>query len=59
MDIKEIKSTEVSEMYDFLQGLEDYGHIYHYPPEKLNKPFKKMMEGIEEIQQMMKDSFDM
>ena len=58
MDIKEIKSTEVSEMYDFLEGLQDYGHIYHYPPEKLDEPFKKIMEGIDEIQQLMKDSFE-
>lgn len=59
MDIKEIKKEEVSEMYDFLEGLQDYGHIYHYPPEKLNEPFKKIMEGIEEIQQLMNDSFEM
>ena len=59
MDIKEIKSTEVSDMYDFLQGLEDYGHIYHYPPEKLDEPFKKIMERIEEVQQLMNDSFEM
>jgi hypothetical protein len=59
MDIKEIKKEEVSEMYDFLKGLQDYGHIYHYPPEKLDDPFKKIMEGIKEIQQLMEDSFDM
>ena len=46
-------------MYDFLEGLQDYGHIYHYPPEKLDEPFKKIMEGIEEIQRLMKDSFEM
>ena len=59
MDIKKIKKEEVSEMYDFLEGLQDYGNIYHYPPEKLDEPFKKIMEGIEEIQQLMKDSFEM
>ncbi len=59
MNIKKIKEEEVSEMYDFLEGLQDYGHIYHYPPEKLDEPFKKIMEGIEEIQQLMKDSFGM
>ena len=59
MDIKQIKEEQVAEMYDFLQTLQDYGHIYHYPPEKLDEPFKKIMQGIEEVQKLMKDSFDM
>ena len=59
MDIKEIKKQEVSEMYDFLEGLQDYGHIYHYTPEKLDEPFKKIIEGMQEIQQLMKYSFEM
>jgi molecular chaperone GrpE (heat shock protein) len=59
MDIKEIKKQDVSEIYDFLEVLQDYGHIYHYPPEKLDDPFKKIMEGMQEIQQLMKDSFEM
>ena len=59
MDIKKIKEEEVNKMYDFLAGLQDYGHIYYYPPEKLDEPFKKIMEGIEEIQQLMEDSFEM
>lgn len=59
MDIKEIKSTEISEMYDFLEGLQDYGHIFHYPPEKLDEPFKKIIEGIKEVHQLMNDSFEM
>lgn len=57
-DIKEIKKEEINEIQDFLEGLEDYGHIYHYSPEKLDEPFKKILEGIKEIQQLMKDSFE-
>lgn len=59
MDIKEIKKFEIEEIYDFWQGLQEYGHIYHYPPEKLDEPFRKIMEGIEEVQKLMKDSWDM
>ena len=59
MDIKEIKKDEVSEIYDFLEGLTDYGHIYHYPADRLDKPFDKILEGISEVQQLMKDSFEM
>lgn len=58
MDIKEIKQQEVQELYDFLEVLEDYGHIYHYAPERLDEPFSKIMEGVEEVQQLMKESFD-
>jgi len=59
MDIKEIKNFEMSEILDFYYHIEEYGHIYYYPPEKLNEPFKKIMEGIEEVQQLMNDSFEM
>ena len=59
MDIKKIKNFEMSEILDFYYHIEEYGHIYHYPPEKLNEPFKKIMEGIEEVQQLMNDSFEM
>jgi hypothetical protein len=58
MDIKEIKKLEIGEIYDFLEGLQEYGHIYHYPPERLDKPFSKIIEGIHEVQQLMKDSFE-
>lgn len=59
MNIVEIKQEEVNEIYGFLEGLQDYGHIFHYPPEKLDVPFGKIMEGIKEIEQLMKDSFEM
>ena len=54
MIIKELKRTEVGKICDFLEGLREYGHIYYYPPEKLDEHFKKIMEGIEEIQRLMK-----
>ena len=59
MDIKKLKSVEMSDIRDFCDGIDEYGHIYHYPPERLDEPFKKIMEGIEEVQQLMKESFDM
>lgn len=59
MDIKEIKKYEIQEIRDFLEGLEDYGHIYHYPPEKLDEPFRKILEGIEEVEKLMNNSFGM
>lgn len=59
MDIKEIKSEEIEEMYGFLQNLQDYGHIYHFPLEKLDEPFKKIMEGMQEVEELMEESWGM
>lgn len=59
MDIKVIKAEEMSDIQDFCNGITDYGHIYHYPPEELDAPFKKIMEGIAEVQKLMNDSFEM
>ena len=59
MDIKNIKTNEIQEIYDFLEGLQDYGHIYHLPPDRLDEPFNKILEGIAEIQKLMNESWSM
>jgi hypothetical protein len=59
MNITEIKRDEFEEIQDFCESLREYGHIYHYPPEKLDEPFNKIMEGIKEIQRLMDDSWEM
>lgn len=59
MDIEKLKSNEMEEIRGFCDNMKEYGHIYHYPPEKLDEPFKKILEGISEIQKLMKDSFEM
>lgn len=59
MDIKEIKNQEIEEVQDFLDLVDNYGHIYHYPPEKLDEPFRKIIEGINEVRKLMEDSFEM
>jgi hypothetical protein len=59
MNIGEIKKYEMEEILDFYYAIKEHGHIYHYPAEKLNAPFKKILEGIEEVNQLMKDSFEM
>lgn len=59
MDIKEIKKQEVGEIVDFYYHLQDYGHIYHYEPEKLDEPFNKIIEGIQEVRKLMDDSYSM
>lgn len=59
MDIAKIKAEEMDDIQDFCNGIQEYGHIYHYPKEMLDEPFKKIMEGINEVNQLMKDSFEM
>jgi hypothetical protein len=58
-DIKEIKKAEMQEIIDFYYGIEEYGHIFHLDPKLLDEPFRKILEGMEEINKMMKDSWSM
>ena len=57
--IEEYKYAEIMEIYGFLDGLEEYGYIYHCPLDKLDEPFEKILEGIAEIQQLLDDSYEM
>jgi hypothetical protein len=57
MDINIIKSQELKEIINFYYHVEDYGHIFHFESEKLDESFKKIMEGISEIKQMIDDSY--
>jgi len=59
MDIAEIKKVEIEEIYDFLNVLSEYGHIFHLDPKLLDEPFKKILEGINEVSKMMDDSWSM
>jgi len=58
-NIKEIKKAEMSEIIDFYYKIEEYGHIFHLNPKLLDKPFRKIIEGIEAIEKMMDDSYEM
>jgi hypothetical protein len=39
----------MEEIIDFWQHIEEYGHIFYGDNQELEEPFKKIMEGIEEI----------
>lgn len=58
-DIAEIKKEELSDMYDFLEHVREYGHIYYFPKEDLDEPFNKIKEGMDKVRKMMDDSFGM
>ncbi len=59
MDIKELKPQEMAEIINFYRHIEDYGHVFYLEPKLLDKPFKKISEGISEIRKMMDDSYGM
>lgn len=59
MDIKELKSNEMTEIIDFCQHIDDYGHIFHLDPKLLDEPFRKIAEGISEVKKLMDNSYGM
>lgn len=56
-NIKEIKNNEMQEIIDFYTFIEEYGHIFYDDPKILDEPFKKIMEGIEEVRIIIDDSY--
>jgi hypothetical protein len=59
MDINEIKKAEMIEIIDFYYKIEEYGHIFHLDPKLLDEPFKKIIEGMKAVEEMMNDSYGM
>jgi hypothetical protein len=49
----------MDEILDFYHGIEEYGHIFYLDPKLLDEPFKKILEGIKAIEDMMKESYEM
>lgn len=56
-NIKEIKKLEMQEIIDFYYFIEEYGYIFYDDPKILDEPFRKMMEGIEEITNIVDDNY--
>ena len=48
-DIKELRKEDMEEIIDFYYSIEESGHIFYGDNTELEGPFKKIMEGIEEI----------
>ena len=56
-DIKELKKLEMEEIIDFFNFIQDYGHIFYDDPSVLDEPFVKIMEGIDEIRQIVDNNY--
>lgn len=57
MNIKDIKQNELQEIIDFYYHIKDFGHIFYDDPKVLDKPFSKIMEGIDEIKKIIDDNY--
>ena len=54
-NIKDLRKEEMEEIIDFYHHIEEYGHIFYGTNDELAEPFKKIMEGIEEIRAIQKE----
>jgi hypothetical protein len=52
-NIKDIRHAEMEEIIDFWRNIEEHGHIFYGDNQELEEPFKKIMEGIEEIRAIL------
>jgi hypothetical protein len=59
MDIAEIKKNEMVEIQDFCDKIQEFGHIFMFDPKTLDNPFRKILEGINEVHKLMDDSYGM
>ena len=56
-DIKELKSLEMQEIIDFFYFIEDYGHIFYDDPQVLDNSFKKIIDGINEVREIIEQNY--
>lgn len=57
MNINEIKKEELFEIKDFINFIEEWGHIFYDDPKTLDEPFNKILGGINEIRQIIDDNY--
>lgn len=57
MNINEIKKEELNEIKDFINFIEDYGHIFYDDPKTLDESFNKILKGINEIKEIIDDNY--
>ena len=51
--IKELRKEEMQEVIDFYYFIEEYGHIFYGNNSELEPAFKKIIEGIDEIREII------
>lgn len=56
-DINQIKKEEITEIIDFYYFIQDYGHIFYDDPKILDEPFKKIIDGMDEIYKIVDKNY--
>jgi hypothetical protein len=56
-DINNIKKEEMSEIIDFYYHIQEYGHIFYEDPTVLDEPFKKIIDGINEVTEIIERNY--
>ena len=56
-NIKDLRNIEMQEIIDFYYHIEEYGHIFYGDNSELDKPFKKIIDGIEEVKKIIEDYY--
>lgn len=56
-DIKQHKSLEMQEIIDFYYLIDEYGHVFYDDPKVLDEPFNKIIEGINEITEIINNNY--
>jgi len=57
MDIKDVRHTEMIEIIDFYNFIEEYGHIFGGKNEELDPGFNSIIIGIEAIRKLVNDHY--
>jgi hypothetical protein len=52
MNIKDIRKSEMEQIIDFWNHIQEYGHIFYGDNKELEEPFKKILQGIEEVRKI-------
>lgn len=55
--IKELRKEEMDEMIYFVQHIEDYGHIFYGENSELDPAFIKIIDGINEVKEIIENYY--
>ena len=58
-DINEIKRDEMTEIIDFYYFISEFGYIFYDKPYVLDEPFRKILEGINEVREIVDNNYGM
>ena len=57
MGIRKYKGDEMVEIEEFVRRLDEYEYMFVGDPDLLVEPFSKILEGIEQIDALLDDSW--